>query len=118
MAGLHRPRNSRRVGPERVVAGVRVWCRPRGAALRDVTDPDGVRWVHWFSAVPGLLSLLGFVLHHTVYRRQWEVLAAPVAPDMSGRCLVAASQAEAEAWLAEIVAWLQAGRALADFRND
>ncbi|GAA1102935.1 hypothetical protein GCM10009668_21980 [Nocardioides dubius] len=113
-----RSAGNRRVGPEQVVAGVRVWCRPRGAALRDVTDPDGVRWVHWFTAVPGVVSLVGLVLHHTIYRRQWEVLAVPTSPSVPARCLVAGSQGDAEAWVAELVAWLRSGHSLAEFRND
>lgn len=55
----------------------RVCCSPKGGELRDLTQDDSVRWVQWFSAAPGMLSLLGLLLHHTVYRSEWSVTVEP-----------------------------------------
>lgn len=45
--------------------------------LRDLTEDDSVRWVQWFSVLPGILSLVGLLLHHTVFRSKWIVTAEP-----------------------------------------
>lgn len=59
----------------------RVRCLPKGSELRDLTADDSVRWVQWFSAAPGILSLIGLLLHHTVFRSKWTVTAEPQYPD-------------------------------------
>lgn len=58
----------------------RVRCRPRGSELRDLTEDPSVQWVQWFSVLPGVLSLLGLVLHHTAFRSKWFVTADPRDP--------------------------------------
>lgn len=51
-----------------------VRCRPRGAELRDAIDQPEI--LNWLSVWPGVLGLLGLLLHWTVYRRRWVVTAA------------------------------------------
>ncbi|KAB2811855.1 hypothetical protein F9L07_08415 [Pimelobacter simplex] len=100
----------------RTAAGVvRVRCEPRGAELRDLTAHGSVRWVQWFSAVPGLLSLVGLVLHHTRYRRGWRVVGQEDGPHGHRLVLDRPSEQTAAADAARLVAWLADGRRLHDF---
>lgn len=61
----------------------RVRCRPTGSVLRDVTQDPAVRWVQWFSVLPGVLSLVGLLLHHTVFGSKWIVTAEPQHPTIA-----------------------------------
>lgn len=63
-----------RVGP--VV--VRVSRHARGSEFRDLFDR--VDWVRWLSAWPGVMSLFGWILHVTYFRREWIVSAEIVSP--------------------------------------
>jgi hypothetical protein len=58
-----------------------VRCRPRGAELRDAVDQPEI--LNWLTAWPGVLGLLGLLLHWTIYRRQWVVTAG--VPSAVGR---------------------------------
>ncbi|GAA1504010.1 hypothetical protein [Nocardioides humi] len=94
----------------------RVSCRPRGSELRDLTDAESVRWVHWFSALPGLLSLVGLLLHHTAYRRAWRVTVEPAAS--SGSAIQVGGDLDKVRSMrvfAELVDWLESGRHVDDF---
>lgn len=97
---------------------IRVRLRPRGSELRDLTEGVGV--VTWVSALPGLLSILGWVLHHTVYRRQWLVTATPdVARDgMRALRLEPGRKREAEQVYLRLVDWLADGHELDDFPTE
>ncbi|MFS3127353.1 hypothetical protein ACLM5J_03005 [Nocardioides sp. Bht2] len=85
-------------------------CRPRGAVLRDLTDPDSVRWVQWFTAIPGVLGIVGLVLHWTVYRGAWELLIRPVGtPDVPWRYRLHGSRNHCEERLRNFAVWMESG---------
>lgn len=88
-------------------AAVWVTLRPRGSELRDLTK--GVEVVHWFSALPGVVSIVGWVLHHTVYRSRWLVDADPVLR------LEPMPKRAAERAFLDLLDWLQNGRPPAEF---
>lgn len=50
-----------------------VSCKPKGSALRDLTNGSSVRWVQWFQIGSGILSVIGWLLHHTVFRSAWVI---------------------------------------------
>lgn len=65
--------------------------------------------------VPGLLGLVGLVLHHTVYRRQWLVSAKPQSSSDDDLVQwIAPNRGQAEQGFAELINWLEAGRSLAE----
>lgn len=85
-----------------------VRCLPRGAELRDAVDQPEV--LNWLSAWPGVLGLLGLLLHWTVYRRRWVVtVGLPSATGRSSRTEVVfvGNRDEAERRFEELVADLK-----------
>lgn len=92
---------------------VRVTCRPRGSELRDLTDgADGLNWLTpWF----GVLGLVGWLLHLTVFHRTWVVSARPVVPGEQGIRLDDLRRAEAERTYAALVRHLESGGRLDGF---
>jgi hypothetical protein len=94
-----------------------VWVRlrPRGSTLRDLTR--GVEIVHWFSMIPGVLSIVGWILHHTAFRSQWLVTVEPAPPVDNAPPVQVASLRKrvAERVFLRLDDWLRDGHALAEF---
>jgi hypothetical protein len=97
---------------------VQLRLRPRGSQLRDLTEQ--VRFVQWFTAWPGIISIAGWLLHHTVYRSLWTVSVAPADDRHPSPAVQVASlpKREAERVFLRLADWLHEGHALADFRVD
>ncbi|MBO0844686.1 MAG: hypothetical protein J2P22_04650 [Nocardioides sp.] len=73
--------------------------------LRDLTDDVDV--VNWFSALPGFLGILGWLLRHTVLSR-WSVTARPITPSTEAPVrLDRLKRAQAEETFTWLVAWLE-----------
>lgn len=94
-------------------AAVRVRCRPRGSELRDLTD--GIDAINWFSAVPGLLGLIGLALHCTVFRLRWFVEVQPLVPRGERIRRAGLKRREAERMYAELTAWIEDGQPASEF---
>lgn len=90
-------------------------CRPRGSELRDLTDHADA--VNWFTAWTGLVGLLGWLLHLTVFRRRWWVSAEPIEPSVATAVLRVDGlrKSEAEATFADLVGWVEQGKPFAAF---
>jgi hypothetical protein len=95
---------------------VQLRLRPRGSQFRDLTEQ--VRFVQWFTAWPGIISIIGWLLHHTVYRSRWIVSVAPADDQLASPVVQVASlpKREAERVFLRLADWLYDGHALADFR--
>lgn len=94
---------------------VRVRCRPRGAELRDLFKDNGLSVVTWFSAWPGVLSLVGWLLNVTVYKRAWLVTAEPAGAVGQSWRHEALNREQAEAVFVALIGWLKEGHAFAAF---
>jgi len=99
--------------------GGNVWVRlrPRGSEFRDLTK--GIEIVHWFSVLPGLISILGWVLHHTVFRSRWVVSVAPDDPASAAPSvqLEPLRKRKAERLFLRLIDWVQDGHAPDDFQE-
>lgn len=95
---------------------VRVRLRPRGSEFRDLTK--GVDIVNWFSILPGLISIFGWVLHHTVFKSRWIVSVRPDGPaNMTPSLqLDPMPKREAERAFLRLLDWIRDGQELQDFR--
>lgn len=94
----------------------RVWCRPRGSELRDLTADPSVRWVQWFSALPGVLSLVGLILHHTVYKSAWIITVEPLGTTIAESIRIdGLRKKDALSTLDEMVAAIAGGESLTRF---
>jgi hypothetical protein len=95
---------------------VRVRRRPRASELRDVTQ--GVDIVNWFSILPGLISIVGWVLHRTAFRSRWIVSAGldDPADDASSLQLDPMPKREAKRTFLRLLEWTEDGHELQDFQ--
>jgi hypothetical protein len=97
---------------------VRVTLRPRGSELRDLVDRRA--WVTWASLLPGLISIIGWVLHHTAYRSRWLVTVEPADPTAwrspsTHLRLAPMGKRDADRAFLALVDWIDDGRPLQDF---
>ena len=99
-----------------VIANLRL--RPRGSQFRDLTEH--VRYVQWFTAWPGIISIFGWMLHHTVFRSRWIVSVGPADDQLVSSPAQVASlpKRQAERVFLRLAEWLDEGHALEDFRVD
>jgi len=112
---VHRDQDyfNRSIRSERGTVWVRL--RPRGSQFRDLTK--GVEIVHWFSILPGLISILGWFLHHTVFRSGWIVSVEPDGPASAALSvqLAPARKRKAERTFVRVIDWIQEGHPPEDF---
>lgn len=92
-----------------------VRLRPRGSQLRDLTDQ--ARFVQWFTMLPGIISIVGWVLHHTVFRSRWIVSVGPADDQLFAPPAEVASlpKRDAERAFLRLADWLHEGHAIDDF---
>jgi hypothetical protein len=95
---------------------VNLSLRPRGSQLRDLSDD--VRFVQWFTAWPGVISIVGWMLHHTVFRSRWIVSVGPANDQLPMPVVQVASlpKREAERVFLRLADWLHDGHAVEAFR--
>jgi hypothetical protein len=97
---------------------LQVRLRPRGSSFRDLTER--VRFVQWFTAWPGVISIFGWVLHHTAFRSHWTVSVAPADGRAAESVVQVASlpKRDAERVFLRLADWLSEGHAVETFRVD
>lgn len=93
---------------------VRVRCRPRGSSFRDVTDR--VDAINYFTEITGLLGVVGWVLHRTVFLSKWFVTAEFTTPAASASVRFdGLSKSRAQDVFQRLIEWLEADRSMREF---